>query len=252
MAVKSFLVCRGQKPTLLEALKKLNEISVITVALYVLLSFQGIPVNCPISQYQSCYHNLYTLTQSTGESGNFFSMGVSVCGPARQRCFDTLVVRYSNKWLPLLPELVALNPAYYQFCYCIMKIATFDEVETLTHPATASNISMRVQFTNLTQASVDVALEPSRTCDNSLLVVSLVVFFTALFMVVIGEILVPRLVSIIVLLTCAAAFYAGTLGTLYAAANACPGAQVSFCRHVVVVQFLKQCSIWKRWTLCAI
>jgi hypothetical protein len=106
-----------------------------------------------------------------------------------------------------------------------MKIRSFDEVGTLTHPATAANVSRRVSFQNLTQDNVNLPSEPARTCDNSLLVVSLVVFFTALFMVVVGEVLVPRLVSIVTLLVCAAAFYAGTLGTLYAAANACPGAQ---------------------------
>ncbi len=71
---RSFLLFRGQKPTLLDALRKLNEISVITVALYVLLSFQGIPLNCPTSQYQSCYHNLYTIAGPGGENGNFFQM----------------------------------------------------------------------------------------------------------------------------------------------------------------------------------
>ncbi len=249
----NFLLFKGQKPTLLEALKKLNEISVVTVALYVLLSFQGLPVNCPIEQYQSCYHQLHTLTSTQGEDGNFFQMGINVCGPARRQCFDTLVVRYFDKWTPLLPELVALKPNYFQFCYCIMKIRTFDEVQTLTHPATAANVSKRVNFLNLTQANVDLANEPGRTCDNSLLVVSLVVFFTALFMVVVGEILVPRLVSIITLLICAAAFYAGTLGTLYAAANACPGAQVTVCASFLLCSLsLPPKSICKQWTLCAI
>jgi hypothetical protein len=112
---RNFLVFKGQKPTLLEALKKLNEISVITVALYVLLSFEGLPVNCPIEQYQTCYHNLYTLTGPGGESGNYFNMGINVCGPARRQCYDTLVVRYVDRWQPLDPALVALNPAYFQF-----------------------------------------------------------------------------------------------------------------------------------------
>ena len=72
----SFLVLRGQKKTLLLALLKLNEIAVVAVALYVLLSFQGIPYECPVDQYQTCYVDLYEATRATGgETGNFFSLG---------------------------------------------------------------------------------------------------------------------------------------------------------------------------------
>ncbi len=154
---------------------------------------------------------------------------------ARRQCLDALAERYTGKWLPLAPELVALNPAYYQFCFCIIKMNSWDEVETLTHVANSTNISARVKFVNLTQANVKINSEPGRTCDNSLVLVSLVVFFTALFLVLVGEIILPRLVSIVTLLICAGAFYAGTLGSLYVAASACPGAQV---RRIDSVLFL--------------
>lgn len=108
---------------------------------------------------------------------------------------------------------------------CAQKVNSFDEVETSTHPATASNVSRRVNFFNLTERDVNISKEPNRNCNTSLLAVTLVVFFTALFLVIVGEVLIARIVTVIVLLICALGFYAGTLASLYIASSVCPGAE---------------------------
>ncbi len=141
------------------------------VALYVLLSFQGIPFNCPVDQFQYCYTEFFNASAAGGESGNFLEHGITECGALRERflvlvltifltsffgrCFDGLVERYTGKFKPIVPEFRALNPVYFQFCYCLMKVNSFDEVETSAHPATARNVSRRVNFYNLTQNNVD-------------------------------------------------------------------------------------------------
>jgi uncharacterized membrane protein len=102
------------------------------------------------------------------------------------------------------------------------KVNSFDEVLTaIPNPNATTNA---VAFSNLTKSNVNINKEPNRNCNTSLLAVTLVVFFTALFLVIVGEILVPRIVSVVILLVCACAFYAGTIASLYVAANACPGA----------------------------
>lgn len=93
------------------------------------------------------------------------------------RCYDALVERYTEKFLPIQPTFRALNPVYFQFCYCLMKVNTFDEVDLSTKPANATNVTKRVNFFNLTQSNVDNSKEPGRNCNNRLLVVQLVVFF---------------------------------------------------------------------------
>ncbi len=50
------------------------------------------------------------------------------------------------------------------------------------------------------------------------------VFFTALFLVIVGEILIPRIFTVFVLLFCALGFYTATLASLYVAQSVCPGA----------------------------
>lgn len=47
----------------------------------------------------------------------------------------------------------------------------------------------------------------------------------ALFLIVVGEILLPRIVTVIVLLVCALLFYVGTLVSLYLSSSSCPGAE---------------------------
>ena len=167
-----------------------------------------------------------------------FVVRINTCGKARQQCFDTLVERYTSDWIPVLPQLKAQNPAYFNFCFCLMKVKSFNEIITSTQNATSTNTSKWVSFLNLSEANVNVKSEPNRNCNNSLIVVTLTVFFTAIFLVGVGELLLPRMFSIVTLLVIAGGFYAATLGSLYVAANSCPGPtylqQVDTVRNLII------------------
>lgn len=185
-----FQILNGNKNAVLDLIKKLNEIAVITVALYVLFSFQGISYTCPTAQFQWCYFQFSTIAGPAGESGNIFDHGIGTsCATPRRQCYDGITQKAATgsiQFIPILPQMQAAYSVYYQYCFCLMKVDTFNQTQ-------------QIGLTNLTQANVNLSSEPGATCDNSLLVVTLVCFFTAMLLVLAGEILLPRVVSVIVI-----------------------------------------------------
>jgi hypothetical protein len=75
--------------------------------------------------FRHCYTEFYAATAAQGENGNFFDHAVDQCGAMRLKCFDALIERYTGNFLPVLPQFRALNPVYFQFCYCLMKVCGF-------------------------------------------------------------------------------------------------------------------------------
>lgn len=71
--------------------------------------------------------------------------------------FSGQVERYTGNFFPVRPEFKALNPVFFNFCYCLMKVNSFDEVGFSSRPANATNVTRRVDFFNLTQFNVDQA-----------------------------------------------------------------------------------------------
>lgn len=120
-SVKTWQVLNGRKETLLDAMKKINEVAVISVALFVLFSFQGISYVCPQSQYQQCYYQFLQIAGPKGEYGNVLDHASGPkCGDMRRECYRGLVqsqVGTDRFYTPCSP-LFQQNTLFFQCCYC--------------------------------------------------------------------------------------------------------------------------------------
>jgi hypothetical protein len=203
----------GQKERTVGAIKKLNELSVMLVAVFVLLGFFGIRFGCEKTPCFSLYMGL-----GADRAGSFSFL--DLCEEDRFKCFQTLVEPSWSIWKKAPPVINTLDGGVYSvalnftweraYCFCLIKVS-------------ARGAMTEREFVNLTQDSVDLALEPGPTCDSRLGPFIVVLFATGTLLGALGELSLPKRRAGILLTVAASVFYAVALGVLYGAVSICPG-----------------------------
>jgi hypothetical protein len=203
----------GQKERTVGAIKKLNELSVMLVAVFVLLGFFGIRFGCEKTPCFSLYMGL-----GADRAGSFSFL--DLCEEDRFKCFQTLVEPGWSTWKKTPPVIITLGGGVYSvamnftweraYCFCLIK----DSVR---------GAMTEIEFMNLTQNNVSLEFEPGPTCDRRLGPFIVVLFATGTLLVAFGELSLPKRRASILLTVAASVFYAVTLGVLYGAVSVCPG-----------------------------
>jgi hypothetical protein len=235
----------GDKFHTVQAIKRLNELSVTLVSVYVLLTFFDINYGCDKTFCYSLYMGL-----GADRAGTFTY--TALCETDRYECFQTLVkpgkcvlalgalcdalfLVVDFGWntfkppapivqTPTGPYSLAMNYSWENaYCYCLMKIKTQTDV-------TAQN------FLNLTHNDVDLYSEPEPTCNESLTVLLIILFASGTVLVGVGEITLANRRAAILLLVSVSVYYAITIGSMFGARTSCPG--VVYEQKIYVVLYL--------------
>lgn len=203
----------GQKERTWGAIKKLNELSVMLVAVFVLLGFFGIRFGCEKATCFSLYMGL-----GADRAGSFSFL--DLCEEDRFKCFQTLVEPGWTTWKQPPPVVRTLDGGTYSialnftweraYCFCLMKVS---QREGMTEQG----------FLNLTESDVSLELEPGPTCDRRLGPFVVILFASGTLLVALGELSLPKRRAGILLAVAASVFYAVTIGVLFGAMRLCPG-----------------------------
>jgi len=193
----------GRKKDALQGIQKLNEVTVLLVAVFVLLEFRNIPYGC--SNKLLCLDGLSNAGGAASDDVYY-----ATCGESRASCFETLVDDGSFKTYDDLPGFSSTYRLSNQFCYCLMKEKTQQETSV-------------IGFANLTRSNVNLKDEPGPYCTTSIGAPLIALFTVGALVVTLGECVLPRRISALFVLFGAMLFYAVAFGILAGLRSQCPG-----------------------------
>lgn len=196
----------GSKQGALHAIRKLNEVTVLLVAVFVLLEFRNIPLQC--SNYGLC---LNAFIAAGGEASD--DIWFENCGGLRAKCMENLL-KNKKEWKEF-GEFDDFNTAFdlrTKLCICLIKENSQDEIAS-------------IGFTNLERSSVNLGAEPLPYCSTEIGPILIVIFTFGACVIVIGECVLPRRSSSVIVLIAALLFYIATFSIVLGLKKSCPGRQ---------------------------